>query len=186
MTEQEYFQAIISLLMIGFLLFLVFIVWRSALVDGYRQSLFAVRDELFDKALQNEIAFDHPAYIYVRHSINQHIRFSHQHSVWLLLCFAYFYTKHKKLIDKEAETKWELAVADLDAPTREMLGYYKDKGSTIFLKYIWFFSPELLPIVLLGVILISPLALVGIPILTFQRFLIDSNEKAIDLQLCDL
>lgn len=186
MTEQAYFQAIISLLMIGFLLFLIFIVWRGAVIDGYRQSLFAVRDELFDKALQKKIAFDHPAYIYVRSSINQHIRFSHQHSVWLLVHFAYVYIKHKKIIDEEVDAKWNSVIAGLDAPTRGMIEHYRDKTGAVSLKYIWFLSPELLPIAILGVVMIVILALAGIPILKFRRFLINSNERPINLQLCDL
>lgn len=186
MTEQAYFQVIISLLMIGFLLFLIFIAWRGAVIDAYRQSLFAVRDELFDQALQNRIGFDNPAYIYVRNSINQHIRFSHQHSVWLLVHFVYIYIKYREIIDKEVDAKWNLAIAGLDAPTTEMLENYRGKIGTVFLKYIWFLSPELLPIVILGVALIVVLAVIGIPILSFRRFLINSNEKAIELQLCNL
>lgn len=184
MTEQTYFQVIISLLMIGFLLFFVFQVWRNAVIDDYRQALFAARDELFDQALQNKISFDHPAYIYVRSSINQHIRFSHQHSVWLLIHFAYVYIRYKQIIDKQVEAKWNSVIIDLDAPTREMLENYRGKSGAVFLKYIWFLSPELLPLVVLGVALIAVLALVGLPILKFRRFLINSNEKAIDLQLC--
>ena len=58
--------------------FLYFCCWREYKVDSFRQSLFAVRDDLFDYADSGRIDFNDPAYTLLRNLINGLIRFAHR------------------------------------------------------------------------------------------------------------
>jgi hypothetical protein len=62
------------------LLLLMFLLrrWRLHRIDALRQTLFSLRDELFDFAANGGIAFDAPAYLVSRSSINSLIRFAHR------------------------------------------------------------------------------------------------------------
>ena len=58
------------------------------MLDMYRQKLFFIRDELFDIAARKEhgLTFDNPAYVDLRNSLHNSIRFAHQISfyhVWI-------------------------------------------------------------------------------------------------------
>ncbi len=54
--------------------------WKPLALDWFRQRLFAVRDDLFLAALQNEggLSFTHPAYKHFRQFANGLIRYGHQ------------------------------------------------------------------------------------------------------------
>ena len=75
-------QSLISLLL---LFLLVFVLYNKYRLDLVRQELFDIRDRLFDEAMNNQIAFDSPAYRYARTVINGMIRFSHRLSLSRLL-----------------------------------------------------------------------------------------------------
>lgn len=51
--------------------------YRSYRLDYFRQSLFAIRDDLFDMAAAGELSFDSDAYRMLRRSINGTIRYGH-------------------------------------------------------------------------------------------------------------
>jgi hypothetical protein len=50
--------------------------YRSYRVDLFRHRLFVLRAELFDRARRGEIAFDHPAYVNLRITLNGFLRFA--------------------------------------------------------------------------------------------------------------
>lgn len=52
--------------------------WQAHVVDRSRAHLFALRDELFDLALNGEISFEDPRYRQLRQQINVLIRFAHK------------------------------------------------------------------------------------------------------------
>lgn len=47
-------------------------------IDKARQELFAIRDELFDFAINGNISFNHPAYGILRRTMNGMVRFTHK------------------------------------------------------------------------------------------------------------
>ena len=69
--------------------------YRDYRIDKFRQSLFSIRDELFDLALSGIIAFEHPAYGMMRQTINGMIRFSHLLSLSGLIGFVFIVQRHK-------------------------------------------------------------------------------------------
>ena len=88
--------------------------WRTYRVDGYRQSLFALRDELFDLAIE-QWGLDNPAYRNVRELLNSAIRFAHHTTLLRLWLSVRLLPKFRKFINESAE-QWEQAIASCESP----------------------------------------------------------------------
>lgn len=103
----------------------LFWLWPSVRLDCYRQSMFEIRDELFDYAASGKIAFTHPAYQLLRQMMNGFIRYGHQLSFYQ---FVMTWAEWKLLEGRESfkwEKKWNTAIQSLDETTREdMLAFY--------------------------------------------------------------
>lgn len=54
-------------------------------LDAYRQTLFELRDKLFDLGLKPEITFDHPAYRHLNLQINSLLRYAHKTKLSLFM-----------------------------------------------------------------------------------------------------
>lgn len=68
------------------LLFIVYrYLWKPQRVSILRDDLFALRQELFDLARSEQIAFTHPAYIRLRGLLNANIRYAHKATGALVL-----------------------------------------------------------------------------------------------------
>lgn len=78
------YSSISLLLIIG----VVFFAYQTYRVDKLRQDLFAIRDKLFDEALDGKINFDDDAYKISRQLINGMIRFAHRLSIPNMFAFA--------------------------------------------------------------------------------------------------
>lgn len=75
---------IISLMSLGSILFLVFVLfwlYPDYRDDRLRQDMFILRDRLFDLALDGRIDFNHPAYGLLRSTMNGAIRYAHRLSL---------------------------------------------------------------------------------------------------------
>jgi len=77
---------------------------RSYLVDHLRQKLFAIRDDLFDFAADDGVAFDDPAYVRLRQDLNNLIRFAHKVSMFRLV-FAHWVIAPEISAQQQAEWK---------------------------------------------------------------------------------
>ena len=86
MTAQEIILILESGITIALLIVVLLKLWAGFRLDEFRQSVFVVRDELFDFALAGKIAFDHPAYKLLRQSMNGFIRYAHQLTWFRLVC----------------------------------------------------------------------------------------------------
>jgi hypothetical protein len=76
--------------------------WSKFMVDLYRQKLFFIRDELFELAAsdKNGLSFHHPAYVELRSSLNNSIRFAHRMSfyhVWIGALLGAFSDRQKQM-----------------------------------------------------------------------------------------
>jgi hypothetical protein len=178
MQEEIYFQAIQSLLLIGAALFVSLVLLRNMAIDNFRQALFALRDRFFDEAMKGKIEFSHPAYKYLRDEMNKNIRFSHKHSVWTIISFLPVYRRHSLIINEEVAEAWESVTKDLTDEQLKLVQSYSDKESAIFLKHILFFSPEIIPILLLMLIPVIGLILFY-SVSRLRRALINSNKVVI-------
>jgi len=83
-------------------------------LDIFRQNMFAVRDELFDYAMAGHIAFDHPAYVLLRKSMNGFIRYGHRLSLFqLMITLCRWHFSDEKPVSRW-QKQWEPAVASID------------------------------------------------------------------------
>ncbi len=67
------------LLSVGILHYCFYFVLRKYQIDAFRERLFSLRDEMFRYAQEGNIEFDHPAYGYLRRTINSMIRGAHRY-----------------------------------------------------------------------------------------------------------
>src|SRR5688572_13211177 len=66
--------------------YLFFWLYRDYRLDAFRQTMFALRDELWDYAAAGHVGFDHPAYLLSRQLMNGMIRFGHNINLtWLVV-----------------------------------------------------------------------------------------------------
>lgn len=116
------------------LIYLYFWRFTSLWIDEFRQSIFSVRDELFDYAAQGNIAFDHPAYTTLRSMLNGYIRFSHRISaLYFVLILLSTIFRNRAFMPMLMSDKWIEVAADLDAQTRRDLNALREKtGSHVF------------------------------------------------------
>jgi hypothetical protein len=115
--------------------------WRRACQERYRQTLFEVRDELFDFARDGGIDFSDPAYIALRSHINSMIRFSHLISVTRLATFLLF---QRYIGELPSTPSLKSALAEVrGAATKEFLEDILDNVRTDTLKHLLFSSPHM-------------------------------------------
>ena len=90
---------------------IVFVLLRKYRIDALRHQLFVVRGELFDYALSNGLAFDDPAYVMLRSSINSMLRFAHKVSFarFLVLSAAFRWFSCTEMI-RDHERQWQEAL----------------------------------------------------------------------------
>jgi hypothetical protein len=81
--------AILNAVSLMLIVWLVFFAYQAYRVDKLRQDLFTIRDQLFDEALNGNIAFDDEAYKISRQMVNGMIRFAHRLSIPSMFAFAF-------------------------------------------------------------------------------------------------
>jgi hypothetical protein len=74
----------------------------SLRLDTFRQRLFALRDEMFDYAMEGSISFGHPAYRLLRKSMNGFIRYGHNLTFFRMTVIMLQW----RLVSGQPATKW--------------------------------------------------------------------------------
>jgi hypothetical protein len=123
---------------------LVFKVIPDARLDGFRQKMFSIRDEMFDYAADGNIAFDHPAYVMLRHQMNGFIRHGHQLTVFRCLMTVAI----RKVEGVNLNTSWhselQKSLDSLPDPTvRETLMTFYQRSMWLAAKRLLLGSPVL-------------------------------------------
>jgi 4-amino-4-deoxy-L-arabinose transferase-like glycosyltransferase len=72
------YEQIISLLGLVAIWAIWYYLWKPLRADAFRETLFALRDDLFDLASDDVVSFSDPAYTQLRLLINGMIRFAHR------------------------------------------------------------------------------------------------------------
>lgn len=125
-------------------------------LDSFRQTMFKVRDELFDYAADGHISFNDPAYKLLRQSMNGYIRYAHQITFFRLCCtfFIWKYTEQARPF-KWTEA-WDKAFANINNPeVQDKITEFHLRSINLVMLRIVIGSPILLiamPIVLLGIL----------------------------------
>jgi len=124
-----------------------FVEQQSYWLDLTRQRLFAIRNELFDCAIQGKISFDHPAYKMTRTTLNGMIRFTHEVN---LLYFLTIYFAHRFVFKRRRATDYERrfssAIQTLPLEGRAFIYRTIGEAHMTVLRHVMSTSPFLWPI----------------------------------------
>jgi hypothetical protein len=127
-------------------------VWKAYAVDLLRQSLFTVRNELFDMAMRKEMGleFNSPVYVALRNSFNSRIRFAHRITfshIWLGILISKMGSFDLQSYKSRTEEAIE-AVENKDLQTK--LRALQMKGNAFFVRHLLLISPLFFAIVCVG------------------------------------
>ncbi len=89
-------------------------------VDKTRDKLFALRDELFDYAIQNNL-LRHGSYRGLRESVNSMIRFEHRSSVWVFAAMIIASERIPSMRGPNVKSEWRRRLDDLPQNHRQVL-----------------------------------------------------------------
>ncbi len=143
------FIALLSCISLIGLWYLLFKLYRDYRIDRFRQDVFTLRNALFIEARDGLIPFDHPAYQFVRHTMNGFIRFADDFTMLkIIVCFAIVPRTSGKTYTK----MFEAVSADLDTATRERLNQYIDDANLAAAEQLLLGSPILLITVIVPVV----------------------------------
>lgn len=122
-------------------------IWKRYSVDLLRQSLFPVRNRLFDMALHREMGFDFdaPAYGALRNSFNSRIRFAHRITfahVWLTFVIGKFEGMDMDIKSFKPPVQRQIEAIE-NAALREKLLKLQAEGDMLFLRHLFLTSPLL-------------------------------------------
>lgn len=104
-------ENLLTCIHLALLYLIVFVLYPKYRVDALRHRLFVIRGELFDFALANGLAFDDPAYVMLRSSINSTLRFAHKVSIvrFLVLSAAVRWSSCSEMIS-DRDRRWQAAI----------------------------------------------------------------------------
>lgn len=111
-------NAVISLASIGVIFYLWSVAYPSMRVEEFRQKIFKLRNDLFDKASKGEISFDDKMYAIVRNTMNGVIKDAD--SITLADMFAKFFLVARHKPNSEYKQIVESALNALPAERREI------------------------------------------------------------------
>ncbi len=134
---------------------LIFGIIPYARLDGFRQKMFAIRDEMFDYAADGNIGFDHPAYSLLRQQMNGFIRYGHQLTVFRFLMTVIAHKIAGRQTTATWFSEWQKALDSIDQySVRKKLEDFHDRGMRLAIKRLLVGSPLLWMIFLLFTVVV--------------------------------
>lgn len=146
-------------------------------MDAFRQSLFDLRDRVFDYGVSGAVDFDHAAYRTLRTMINGSIRFGHELTAWNAMVIMALLSKDdlKMVVRRTYREQWMQATKDLDPDVRSQLEEYRQRMYHLCGFYFFLTSPH-------AVLLIIPLVIMtGIrhpQLLTAEMKQVNEGERS--------
>jgi hypothetical protein len=123
--DMHTLTALSSLLSILGIAYLILWRYRVLCMDMFRQTMFELRDELFDYALEGHIDFSDPAYGVLRNTLNGYIRFAHKTTTWhgIILALLWPRDDKRRLKDNGLSFRavWQRATGALTPDVKEHL-----------------------------------------------------------------
>lgn len=138
-----------------------FLCWpyQNYRVDSFRQSMFRLRDEMFDYAAQGKVSFDDPAYQMLRETFNGFIRIAEDMSLFDLTLLTIFGASDKKS-GAEYYRKIKTYLNKLNADQKKKLTSIQMKMHVLAVRHIILKSPVLLILLLFPLAILILLAIV--------------------------
>lgn len=125
---------------------------RAVAVDDFRDRIFALRDDLFDRAAAGAIPFGHPAYGMLRRTMNGFLRWAERLRLLDAVLLPAFTRREDRVTVNPFDARWKAATAHLSASDREWLESYRNRMRRLVIRYLVVGSP------VLAVTLVIPLA----------------------------
>lgn len=142
-----------SLISVTGLWVILFWLYREYRVDRFRQEVFALRDELYDYALEGHISFEHKAYGQLRTAMNGFIRFGHRMNLLQAVLFVVLGRIDKASSSNDFDDSWERALKDLDKETRDQMEEFRKKMNWILIQHLVASSPILVASIIVPLII---------------------------------
>lgn len=143
-TPSEIANFLMLAVALGMWSIVIFKIWPELWLDRFRQSMFSVRDDLFDFAAKGNISFEDPAYVLLRRQMNGFIRFGHQLSVFRLLMTKCMSMAIGESDHTEWHDSWNSALENVkDHEVRSRLMDFQRQGAFIAISYLIGGSPVL-------------------------------------------
>jgi hypothetical protein len=174
MTATELSTAIQVLLSLIVFVIVLFSLWPRQRVDLFRQQMFALRDELFDFALNENIDFNNPAYNHLRALMNGFIRYAHNLTAYrtLMLFLRWKCTSSEQITGWSAS--WDRVLSNVESKdTKTKLEEFRSKASMLVVSQI-ILSPTLLVILFPTLLLTTMLYLQWT---SLRTIFVDVNAK---------
>ncbi len=135
------------------LLLIVLRLFADLRLDAFRQDMFALRDEVFDFAMNGNIGFSHPSYRLLRKSMNGFIRYAHNLTFYRLMITMLQW----RLLSREPEIKWaeewDHALESIaDNRVRETMKEFHDRSFELVAKRVVLGSPILVTVMVCTII----------------------------------
>jgi hypothetical protein len=153
MNRSDAIIALSSLLSLAGIWILVMWLGRDYHTEKFRQSLFMLRAELFNLAVDGDISFDHPAYAQLRSTMNGLIGIAHRLS---LFSTGLFYILNQGKLPpgmKPFSKRWEENTRNLKPEVKKKLNKQLEKANALLVTHLLVNSP-----ILMGMIIPSALA----------------------------
>lgn len=150
---------------------------RAVAVDHFRHRIFALRDDLFDRAAAGAIAFGHPAYGMWRRTMNGFLRWGERIRLLDVVLLPRFTRPEGRVAENRFDARWKGAVAELPARDREWLESYRNRMRRVVMGFLIVGSP------VFAVTLVIPLCLrvfrvTVVALMERQAFEFGSNDEA--------
>lgn len=116
---------------------------RAVAVDHFRDGIFALRDDLFDRAAAGAIPFGHPSYGMLRRTMNGFLRWGKRLRLLDAVLLLAFTRREDRVTANPFDARWKTATADLSASDREWLESYRGRMRRLVIRYLVAGSPVL-------------------------------------------
>lgn len=142
-----------SLICLAMLILLFLSLLPEVRLDGFRQDMFSIRDELFDYAASGRISFNDPAYRLLRQLMNGFIRYGHQLTFFRTCVTVFQFKVMHESNEMTWTTKWEHSLENIkDQDVRNALTAFHDRAAALVAVRLVLGSPVLIIFLLCAVL----------------------------------
>lgn len=172
MSSIQQLVTILTSLVSVILLLIVLRLWASLRLDVFRQEMFALRDLMFDYALEGHIDFSHPAYRLLRKCMNGFIRYAHNLTFYRLTVTMLQW----QLVSRRPEIKWaedwNRALESIaDPQVQEKMKEFHSRSAVLVAQRVVLGSPFLVALLITIAIKYGVQSLTGIIVRSLGKFI---------------
>lgn len=163
MNINQLHNLLIFILTVSCLWVCYFWLYKTHIVDLFRQKIFILRDQLFDEAADGFIDFNNEAYCILRRTMNGFLRFAHKISI-LEALIIFIMNKNDQYLTQQRysyEAQLDNAIKDLGEDVKQKLKKYRMEMNRLLIIHLILRSP-----ILVSAIFISLICLI-VPLLIF-------------------